>query len=272
MEYNNALVSVIVRTYNQQPLFLKESLKGVMNQTYQNFELIIADDSTEKDSIDFINSFASTDNRITVLRKPYRMGLSNSFNEAFKLCKGEYIALLDDDDVPYLNRLELQLQYAADNPSVDVFGGDMDIIDENGIIVSERKYPTSPLSIKLMFIFRSPFSQPTLMFKRRVIDEGYMYNPSYKRAEDIDFLLRLYGGGYRFGNIGKKILKYRVQGNLQNKRRKDQWVYNHKARTDNFIWRMPFFSSASWFVSFVYKFIPSSMVKKFYSFENKKKV
>ena len=268
---NNPLVSVIIRTYNQKPCFLNESLKGILNQTYSNLEVILADDSDKTESINFIDNIASKDSRVVILRKPYRMGLSDSFNEAFKICKGEYIALLDDDDVPYPNRIEIQLQYAKEHPEIDLFGGDMDIIDENGIVKSERYYPTTQSSIERMFIFRSPFSQPTLMFKRQIIDNGFRYNPQYKRAEDIDFLIRIYGSGYKFGNVGKKVLKYRVVDNLQNKRRRDQWIFNHRARTKNFIWSKPLFSTASWFVSLCYIFTPTFIIRKYYAHENQKK-
>lgn len=270
MNNSNPLISVIVRSYNQKKSILSESLLSLLNQTYNNIEVIVADDSENAETIKCINEIASIDKRVIILRKPYRMGFSNSFNVAFELCKGEYIALLDDDDVSYPKRFEIQLNYAKTHPEVDVMGGDVDIIDENDTIISERRYPTSPSAIKRMFIFRSPFCHPTLMFKRRLIDEGYRYNPEFKRAEDVDLLFRLYGNGYKFGNTGKKILKYRVVGNLQNKRQKDQWYYNHRARTENFIWSMPFFSIASWLVSFAYQYIPSFLIKKMYARENKK--
>ena len=103
----------------------------------------------------------------------------------------------------------------------------MDIIDEQGVVQSERRYPTTPAAIQRKFIFRSPFAHPTIMFRRRIIDAGIRYNPEYKKAEDIDFLMRLYKQGYVFGNTGEKLLRYRVVGNLQHKRSRDQWIYNH---------------------------------------------
>ena len=61
-----------------------------------------------------------------------------------------------------------------------------------------------------------------------------------------------------------------VIGNLQNKRSKDQWIYNHKARSENFIWSKPFFSSTSWLVSLLYKYVPDSLVTYMYKRENRK--
>ncbi len=84
------------------------------------------------------------------------------------------------------------------------------------------------------------------------------------------FLMRLYKQGYVFGNTGEKLLRYRVVGNLQNKRSRDQWIYNHKARSENFIWSKPFFSTASWLVSLAYQYTPSFVVSFFYKRENRK--
>lgn len=270
-EITNPLVSVIMRSYNQTPAFLEESLGGLLGQTYSNIEVIVADDSTKEESLKCIDEIASRDKRVFVLRKPTRMGFSNSLNVAFDYCTGDYIALLDDDDVPYPDRIEAQVRYAISHPEIDVFGGDVDIVDENGVITSERLYPSTEKAIKKWFVFRSPFCHPTIMFKRRLIDEGYRYDPAFTRAEDVDLLFRLYGHGFRFGNTGTKLLKYRVVGNLQDKRKRDQWVFNHRARTKNFIWSKPFFSTASWFVSLCYMFTPTFIIRKYYAHENQKK-
>jgi len=255
-------------TFNEPKQFIEASITSILNQTFRDLELLIADDSTNADTIEVIDHFAASDDRVIVIRKAERMGFVNALNEALNLAKGDMIARMDGDDVSMPQRFEIQLRYAAAHPEVDVFGGDMDIIDEHDVIQSGRRYPTTPVAILKKFIFRSPFAHPTLMFNRRVVDEGFRYNPYYKRAEDIDFLMRLYKHGYVFGNTGEKLLQYRVVGNLQNKRSRDQWIYNHKARSENFIWKKPFFSAASWLVSLLYKYVPNSLVTYMYKREN----
>lgn len=266
---NKPKVSVIMATFNEPKPFIEASIASILNQTFRDLELLIADDSTNADTVKVIDDFAASDDRVVVIRKPERMGFVNALNEALNLAKGDLIARMDGDDIAVPSRFEAQLRYAAFHPEVDVFGGDMDIIDENNQVQSERRYPTTPDAIQRKFIFRSPFAHPTLMFKRKIIDAGIRYNPYYKKAEDIDFLMRLYKNGYVFGNTGEKLLRYRVVGNLQNKRSRDQWIYNHKARSENFIWSRPLFSSASWLVSLAYQYTPSFIVTMFYNRENK---
>lgn len=265
---NNPVVSVIMATFNEPEQFIKASIASILNQTYSNLELLIADDSTNSVTVKAIDNFAASDNRVVVIRKAERMGFVRALNEALNLAKGDFIARMDADDISDLKRFEIQLRYAADHPDVDVFGGDMDIIDGNNVSQSERHYPTTPAAILRTFIFRSPFAHPSLMFRRRIIDDGFRYNPKYKKAEDIDFLMRLYKNGYVFGNTGAKLLRYRVVCDMQNKRGREQWIYNHKARSENFIWSKPFFSTASWLVSLAYKYTPSFVVAMFYKREN----
>ena len=264
------MVSVIMATFNEPKAFIEASIASILNQTFRDLELLIADDSTNAETVKVIDDFAASDSRVVVIRKAERMGFVKALNEALNLAKGDLIARMDGDDMALPKRFEIQLRYAAVHPEVDVFGGDMDIIDEQGVVQSERRYPTTPATIQRKFIFRSPFAHPTIMFRRRIIDAGIRYNPEYKKAEDIDFLMRLYKQGYVFGNTGEKLLRYRVVGNLQHKRSRDQWIYNHKARSENFIWSKPLFSTASWLVSLAYQYAPSSVVSFFYKRENQK--
>lgn len=267
---NEPLISVIMATFNEPKRFIEEAINSILNQTHHNLELLIADDSTSNETVNVIDSFAAHDNRVVVIRKPERMGFVNALNEALNQAKGDFIARMDGDDVCLPNRFKIQIKYAEEHPEVDIWSGDVFMIDETGQVMSERLFPTTPLSIMFKFVYRSPLSHPALMFRRKIIDDGFEYNPEYKKAEDIDFYMRLYKNGYRIGNTGCKLLKARFVGNTQKKRGNSQWIYNHRARAENFIWSKPFFSSLSWLVSFIYMYIPSFIAAWYYNIENKK--
>ena len=170
---NEPLISVIMATFNEPKQFIEESISSILNQTYRNLELLIADDSTNEDTVKVIDGFASKDDRVIVIRKKDRMGFVNALNEALHRAKGDFIARMDGDDISLPNRFDIQIKYALTHSEVDVFGGNMDIINEVGDVKSERHYPTTQESIEKMFVFRSPFAHPTLMFKRDVIDSGF---------------------------------------------------------------------------------------------------
>ncbi len=265
---NSPMVSVVMATFNEPKKFIEESIGSILNQTHQNLELLIADDSTSEDTIKAIDEFAATDKRVVVIRKEQRMGFVNALNECLNVAKGDFIARMDGDDISRPQRFEIELKYAEANPNVMIWGGDIDTIDENGSIISERRYPTTESSIKRMFVFRSPFAHPTVMFRRCVIDKGFRYNPLYKKDEDLDLWLRLYKGGFKFGNTGEKVLKYRVVGDITKKRDRSQLVYNHKARRENYDWKRPVFSVMSWGVSLMYLIIPMKLFSMIYKREN----
>lgn len=267
---NNPFVSVIIATYNEPPDFITKSLRSIMEQSYPHLEIIVADDSTDKRTKDAIDKLASEDNRIQVIRQEQRMGFVNALNNALHQAKGELIARMDGDDISSPNRISLQVEYAREHPDIDLFGSSMYIINEEGDVISERNYPTTKWGIYKMFLYRSPFSHPTVMLKRDIIDNGFYYNPNYKRAEDVDFYIRLWQKGYHFGNLPDKLLKYRVVDDMGRKRTKEQWIYNHKARK-KIIWRKPIFTVLSYIISLIYIHIPKRVVSSYYKKENKKR-
>jgi glycosyltransferase involved in cell wall biosynthesis len=256
-------------TFNEPACVITKAVESMSNQDYPQLEIVIADDSTDPDTIDAINRLAAADQRIRVVRAERRMGFVTALNQAMRVANGDLIARMDGDDMSLPDRISKQVAYAQAHPDVDVFGGAMYIVNEDDEIVSERNYPTSESDIMRMFLFRSPFAHPTIMFRRRIIDSGIFYDPQYKKAEDIDFYMRVLKSGSHFGNLQDKLLKYRVSGNLGAKRTRDQWVYNHRARK-KMIWRRPVFTVFSYLVSLAYIYVPSKAVRLFYKRENNK--
>lgn len=256
-------------TFNEPADIISKAVESMTNQDYPKLEIIIADDSTAAETITLLDELAKGDNRIKIVREAERMGFVSALNHAMKLANGELIARMDGDDVSLPDRISKQVAYALSHPDVDLFGGSMYIINEEGDVMSERNYPTTESKIIRMFLFRSPFAHPTIMFRRHIIDSGIYYDPEYKKAEDIDFYMRLLKKGFHFGNIPDKILKYRIAGNLSDKRNREQWMYNHKARK-KVIWQRPIFTLLSFLISLAYIYVPSKTVHLFYKKENNK--
>lgn len=267
---NEPLVSVIMATFNEPKQFIEESINSILNQTYKKLELLIADDSTNEDTIKVIDNAAANDPRVVIIRKPERMGFVNALNEALHQAKGDFIARMDGDDISLPNRFELQLKFANDNPDIDVFGGGLYIIDEKGEVKSQRIYPSTKRKLNRYFMYRNPLAHPTIMFRRSIIDEGNYYDPSFKKAEDLEFYLRLTNKNIKLGNLDEFLLKYRVLGGFSGKRAKDNWKYNHKARKKNFSLKRPLFSIGSYVISLMYEHLPASFIDYMYKRENRR--
>ncbi len=262
------LVSVVMATFNEPAEYISQSIESILHQTYSHIELIIADDSTNEDTRSTIDLYAKQDSRVTVIRESTRMGIAIARNKCFQRAKGQYITIMDGDDVSLPNRIERQIAFACDNPDVDLFGGHINIINENGNVVAQRKYKTSTNGFLRMFIFRNPLAHPTIFFKRHIIDEGFFYDIDYKKAEDLEFYLRLFKNGFHLTNMDEFLLNYRIIGDMQKKRKYDNWYFNHKARTKNFNWHRPVFSILSWCISYIYLYVPSKVVSLLYKKEN----
>lgn len=266
------LVSVVMATYNEPKELITASIGSILAQTYANWELLITDDSTNEGTIQIIDDFAQKDKRIKIIREKTRMGFVKALNIGLKSSKGIYIARMDGDDIALPNRLQKEVDFLQRHHDVDIIGGAMNIINENAKIISERFYPCGGYKLHLWSIFRNPLAHPTVMFRASIVKRGFLYNEEQKKAEDIEFWLRLKKSKYNIRNLPDKVLNYRVVGNLSLKRNREQWIYNFKARRKNFCWRYPVFSILSVGVSLLFVLTPNIIVEAIYKRENSKKL
>lgn len=271
MNKDKPLVSVVMATFNEPTEFIKSSINSILCQTYSNLELIIVDDSTNKDTIKIIDNSAQSDKRITIIREKERMGFVKALNIGLKSSKGVYIARMDGDDISMPDRLEKEVKYLETHKDVDIIGGAMNIINEYGKITSERFYPLGGLKLHFWSILRNPLAHPTVMFRSLIVKQGFLYDEDQKKAEDIELWLRLKRNGFKIKNMSDKLLNYRVVGNLALKRNKEQWIYNYKARKKNLSLKYPLFSILTIIVSFLFTITPNTIVKRVYKRENSKK-
>lgn len=264
----SSLVSVVMATFNEPVNYITAAIKSILEQSYTNIELIIVDDSTNEETVYTINYFAKEDKRVKVLRESVRIGFVKALNKGLQEAKGQYIARMDGDDIAESNRLEVQWKYMELHKNIDVLGGDMNIIDERGIIVSKRCYPTNKAYLWIWSLFRTPLGHPTVMFRRTIIDSNLLYNVSFCKAEDIEFWLRLKNKGYHFANLAYPVLNYRVCGDLSKKRTAEHWYFNYQARKKNFAFSTLLYSTMSISISWLYTLIPITVVEYLYSREN----
>ena len=132
------LVSIIM-TYYKKELFVEDSIKSILNQSYQNFEIILINDDI--DNKNFIESISSLDCRIKLTHNEKNLGAGESRNKAIGLTKGDYIAFCDCDDLWRNNKIELQLEFMKRLNFKFSFTS-YDIIDENNNFIKSRKAPS----------------------------------------------------------------------------------------------------------------------------------
>ena len=204
------LVSVIMSTYKEEEIFLRQAIESILNQTYKDFEYIIILDNPDNDLHKrIIQEYTNDDKRIKFYVNEKNMGLTASLNKGLGLAKGKYICRMDADDISINNRIEIQKKYIEEN-DYDLIGGISQMIDENGkSIYSIKKVPTDMKKIKKDLRYNQFILHPIWFVKKEVFEKlnGYRNMPL---CEDYDFTLRAVLNGYKISNIDETVLKYRM--------------------------------------------------------------
>lgn len=203
---NKVKISILMPIYNTPTQYIKESIESILCNSFQDFELIIADDGSDNaDEITkIIDSF--NDERINLFHLPHQ-GVSKTRN--FLLDKAEeiYIAWQDSDDISMNDRLEMQYNYLEKNKNISIVGSYIEHFNDDGYIFT-KKYP-----LKLGYLEYKCLAQPVSMWRLEDINRfNLRYNPEFPLVEDPEFFSR----AFRYlncANIPSVLLKYRVGEN-----------------------------------------------------------
>jgi len=201
------LVSVIMPVYNSEA-YLAASIKSVLEQTYEHFELIILNDKSTDNSKTIIEEFAATDSRIVFVDKQQNVGPANLRNEGFALAKGEFIALLDSDDIALPERFEKQVSYLQNHPEVGVCGTWFTFFGAQDKVI---RHSESHDAIKVSFLHSCNIGNPTVMLRKSVL-KGFKFDNDYVPVEDYDLWSRLLAQT-QFHNLPESLLNYRQHDN-----------------------------------------------------------
>ena len=197
--YNSPLVTIAIPIYNVEN-FLRYSVQSCLNQTYQNWELIlICDGSTDK-SDEIATSLSLQDSRIVLINDHKNLGLPARLNETINMARGEFYVRMDADDIMAVDRVETQVNYLMNHPNVDVVGSSAMIIDDKNNIIRT----SSQGGITSSFIHPSVCGR-TEWFRRNKYDE------KCRRCQDKELWLRT-ANRSKFYNIERPLLFYRELG------------------------------------------------------------
>lgn len=127
------LVSVAMATFNGA-LFLEEQLTSIFNQTYNNLEVIICDDGSNDGTAEILETFSNKHENLDVYINSKNLGFVGNFEKAISLCKGDYIALADQDDVWIDNKIECLIKEIGE---CSLIHSDATLIDAKGVEFSD---------------------------------------------------------------------------------------------------------------------------------------
>lgn len=142
-------VSIITPTFNAEK-YIRYTLQSVLNQSYQNWEMILVDDASTDETVKIISNFAEKDSRIKLFKLEKNSGNGFARNIALEKVKGKYIAFLDADDLWLPLKLEKQIQFLKANKSPFTFSF-YDCIDEEGNMLNRRVEAPTELTYNQLF-------------------------------------------------------------------------------------------------------------------------
>jgi glycosyltransferase involved in cell wall biosynthesis len=203
------LISVVMPVHNSRS-FLPEAIESILDQTFSNFEFIIFDDASDDGSWNIIKSYAKKDNRIKAFRNNSNVGVSHTMKNAVAKVRGRYVARMDADDVALPSRLQKQFDYLNDHPATLAVGGQCFVINGNGEIIGEKKFPLECQEVKSYIFKFSPIQQPTFMIAHYKLPQNFeYYQDGLDTAEEIGLIFKLFQYG-KVENLQDYLLLYRI--------------------------------------------------------------
>ena len=220
MMASKPLISVCVITYNHEN-FIKEAIVSIVNQTYQNIELIIIDDGSKDNSIEKIEEMLSVcEERFTRFEFRYRAnrGLSATLNEALEWCHGKYFSAIASDDMMLPQKIEKQINFllkSHKNKIVGIFSG-YHLIDDNNKVINTILKEQRTYNFNEIFLHNFDLPAPTALLNLIAVREvgGYIDN---LKIEDWYMWLKLTENGNALIYLSEILVNYRSHGSNTSK-------------------------------------------------------
>lgn len=211
---SHPLVSVIVPTYKRTD-YLKLTLQSILNQTFQDFEVLVVDDGTPSGENLLL---CQTMDKVRYIKIENSGGPAKPRNVGIREAKGKYLAFVDDDDLWLSNKLEKQVAVLEDNPDFGLVHACCEIIDGNGILQNRIiGRPGSPEvkhgDVALRMMGNWTVMMPTSFIRKEIVDTVGFFNDKMPSAgEDTEFWVRC-SFLTKFYYLDKKLAYYRVHSN-----------------------------------------------------------
>lgn len=261
-------VSVVMTTHNGDDVnHLYECFESLRQQTQQPDEVLVVrghDLRTELEDtiIEFESTTAFTVRDVSVNER----GRGYARKVGTKQASSQFVAIVDSDDIVCPDRIDEQLKYMCENPSVDAVGGyigEFETVPEE--IKSVREVPTNPDDVEKMAYYRCPINHPTVMFRRDAVIEVGSYR-EMEYGEDYELWCRLLSNDKNLDNIPKILVKARASDLIS--RRRGSKIAWHEIKLQRAIVKSGFYG---WWIAIMnlgvripLRLLPEQLVQGFY--------
>ncbi|MBO9732627.1 MAG: glycosyltransferase family 2 protein [Chitinophaga sp.] len=205
---NTPLVTVFMPAYNGEA-YIEKAIQSVLDQSFTNFELLIINDGSTDRTLEIIRKF--TDPRIRLVHNDGNKGLTFTRNRGIEEAKGQYIAILDCDDIAMPDRLKAQISFLDSNPDIALCGGQAITIDESGKETGNLNVIAGDKNISPELVFHNTFINSSLIIKRSAMLEAGGYR-DFSPAEDYELSYRI-ALRHPVANLKEVLVAYRLHNN-----------------------------------------------------------
>lgn len=218
---NNPSVSVIIPTYNRAHL-IGRAIQSVLNQTYQDFEIIVVDDGSMDNTNEIIKDFQIQDKRIRYIKHEKNKGGAVARNTGIKDAKGEYISFLDSDDEWLKNKLESEIDVLKNKKNCIICSTGCNFIKEKGRkIISKRHIKKQIISQKIALRAECLTTNDFTVLKKAVLEIGG-FDERLPARQDWDFWIRItsVGSGFQIpiNTVNKYVMRNdQISSGIKNK-------------------------------------------------------
>jgi Fe2+ transport system protein FeoA len=201
-------VSVIMACHNAAA-FIQDAIGSIVRQSLYNLELIVVDDGSTDGSPAITEAWAARDSRVTVIRLDGNRGAAAARNLALGRVRGEWVAILDADDVAQPDRLEAQLEYARRDDRTVLVGADSVEIDEGGRVLGRFRYPAGDAELRRRLLALGAFPpHSSMLIRHAALARTSGYDQRFVPSEDYELYCRLAPLG-RFASVGRPLVQMR---------------------------------------------------------------
>jgi len=182
------LVTVLMTVRNGEP-YVRQAVASVLEQSMGDLELLVVDNASTDASLDTVRSFG--DGRVRIRLNGCDLGRTRALNVGLRHARGEFVAVLDADDLADPERLALQTDFLRRHPGVAMAGGGYRAIDQQGRLLAEHSMPLTHQDILNCFPVWNPIPHSTMIFRRRAVMDMGGYPSAYIWAQDYALILKM---------------------------------------------------------------------------------
>lgn len=202
-------VSVNIVTKDRAQLLI-QALNSVLEQRFKNYEVVVVNDASTDNTQQVIENYQTKFPSFVSITNPINVGVRTARDQALKASQGEYIAVLDDDDVWIDNgKLGLQVDFLNHNPSVGAVGTWAKMLDMTTGQLLDSKSPLSDQEIRERMLIKCCLMNQTVMFRKSIANEVGGYELSHKYCEDYSLWLRM-GTVSKLQNLRNITTQFRI--------------------------------------------------------------